>query len=138
MSENQKIIYDLLKEVRKKQDEAAKELVQQSTCLGNLELDTKDMKKDIADLKDDMAHHIARTDGVEHMVTILKDLHEDNKDKIEVLEKALKNETSIITELKNEHLVNNRVKSYFKKNIIWILSVISALIGIGTKIIGLW
>lgn len=145
MDENQKIIYDLLKEMRADQKEQIRqlsshgeELIHQKTSIEKIQSDSSEMKSDVRDLKDNMAEHMRRTDGVEQMVVILQELHTDNQKRIEELEEDSKKKDEIIRELKTTNLVNTRVKTWIKDNIKWFVTIVATLVGIATKIIGLW
>ena len=66
--DDNKMIYDLLKEVREDQKKQGDELQEQSKCL--------------LIVQGDLKYHIRRTD-------ILEDLHKDNQKKIELSEKRI-------------------------------------------------
>ena len=108
MSDN-KIIYDLLKEVREDQKKQGDELKEQSKCLVSVQGDLK--------------YHIRRTD-------ILEKLHKDNQHKIELSEKR-------IDKLEEPAKVNSYLSEkwkYWTAGIVLISTVVTLI----TKIKGLW
>ena len=87
-----KIIYDLLKEVRDDQKEYNGILTKQSITLDSF-------NKEIVQIKEDLKYHIERTD-------MLSDLHEDNARQIEInkneLEESIR-KTQILDDLLREY-----------------------------------
>ena len=108
MDEN-KMIYDLLKEVRENQKKHGEELQEQSKCLVSVQHDLK--------------YHIKRTD-------LLEDLHKDNQSKIEQGQKRL-------DKLEEPGKVSQYLSKKWKFWTIGIVLVSSAITLI-SKIKGLW
>lgn len=124
---DEKMLYDLLKEVRddqKKHGEIlgkhGEELAKQSVCMKNVQKDVGEMKKTVAKNTEDVEKHIYRTD-------MLEELHKDNQTRIS------QNEERII---KLEEPV--KAKQWFKENLKWVLTVAALSATLITKIMGLW
>ena len=118
MADN-KIIYDLLKEMRedqkhqgKKQVEQGEELVKQRVCLDNVQGNIKKIHQDVAENKEDWRTHMKRTD-------VLEQLHQDNQRRIDELEVKSKKKDERISKLEKPAIA----KAWLKENLKWILTV---------------
>lgn len=152
MDENQKIIYDLLKEVRGDQKKDSKKLERVDTSVSEMQQQQKHMRQDLEAVKDEtstntrhMGEHMARTEIAEQGLKILTELHVDNQKRIELLEADSKKKDAIIAEMKQTKAVENAVaegksdlKQKFKDNLKWIIGIGAGITTIITKWLGLW
>jgi hypothetical protein len=152
MDENQKIIYDLLKEVRGDQKKDSKRIERVDTCVSEMQLQQKQMRNDIEDVKKEtstntrhMGEHMARTEIAEQGLKLLTDLHMDNQKRIELLEADSKKKDEVIAHLKEKDKIEDAVaktessvKQKIKDNIKWIIGIGAGITTIVTKWLGLW
>lgn len=131
---NEKMLYDLLKEVREDQKKHGdmlgrhgEELAKQSVCIDNIQKDVGDMKKDIARNTDDVAEHMSRTDIAERNLQMLQELHKDNQKRIAQNQDRIK---------KLEEPV--KAKEWLGSNFKWMITVLTLVAGLVTKILDLW
>lgn len=121
------MLYDLLKEVREDQKKHGEELAKQSVSLVNLSSEQKEIKKDLK-------YHIKRTDEVQESNRMLTELHQDNQKKIEQNETRIK----LLEEPVKEKKVIEKYKDKIKGNWKFWLGIVGAVVGIASKIAGLW
>jgi glutamate synthase domain-containing protein 1 len=133
MADN-KLIYDLLKEMREdqkqqgeKQSEQGEELVKQRVCLDNVRKDIKKIQEDVAENKEDWRTHMKRTD-------VLEQLHKDNQKRIEELEVQSKKKDERIRKLERPVIA----KAWLKENVKWVLTISALGAGLVTKILEWW
>lgn len=120
---DEKIIYDLLKEVRADQKRHSEELAKQSSYLDKMDRDLERLKDVTEKNTKDIEEHIRRTD-------LLEDLHKLNEGKIELNNQRL----AILEE-------PVKAKAWIKKNLLSLSSTAAALSAIAAliaKIKGLW
>ena len=129
-----KIILDLLQELKNDQKEHGKitqsqagELVRLTVCLENLELDTGDIKKDISEIKTDVAYHIHRTD-------ILEQLHLDNQKRIEKLEKEAHDEQARLQKLEEP----GKAKAWLRENYLTTTGIVIAGLTVASMLLRLF
>lgn len=152
MDENQKIIYDLLKEVRGDQKKDSQRIERVDVSISEMQIQQKQMRHDLEDVKHEtttntrhMGEHMARTELAEQGLKMLTDLHKDNQKRIEMLETDAKKKDQAIIEIQRKRDLKEasdkgakNFKNTIKKNITWIITVVAALVGVISKLMGLW
>lgn len=108
-----KLMLDLLKEVRVDQKKQGEEQTKQGVCLNILQKDCSEMKTTIAKNTANLAEHMSRT-------VRLEEKDEDKQERLEKLEEGPK------------------AKAWFKKNIKNLLIILGAAATVISKIAGLW
>jgi len=122
-----KMVYELLKEVRDDVKKHGEHLATQGVCILNIE---KNVNKNTKDLE----YHITRTNEVQRSNDLLTDLHLDNQ-------KRITNNEKKIDKLEEPGKVEEYLsKVWIKKSgkVIGVLTIVSLIAGIITKIIGYW
>lgn len=118
-----KIIYELLKEVRKSQQEQGEKIVKQGVSLENVEKLLDDLKKITDENTENVAYHIHRTDLLEREHSKVMDVLNSVCKRVDVLEEPIK------------------AKAWFKRKYVSIISVVTAilsLIALVSRILGMW
>ena len=138
MKESEKILYDLLKEVREDQKKNSENITRTVSSVERMESDLESVKTETTANTKHMGEHMRRTDGVERSVNMLTDLHKDNQKRIELLEGDSKKKDKLIQDLKIKEAVEKNTKSWLKDNIKWILGIVATIVTIVSKIMGLW
>jgi chromosome segregation ATPase len=113
------LIFDLLKEVREDQKEQGKELAKQSGYLVSMDSDVKELKQTVSVNTKDIAHHIARTDG-------LQTLHEDNKKRIDQADQMIAMMNNRIDKLEEP----KKALAWVKAHLVTIASVLTAILSL--------
>ncbi len=131
MKESEKILFDLLKEVREDQKKDSKKIAKTETCVDKMKDDLEEVKVETAANTRHMGKHMYRTD-------LLEKLYTDSIKRIELLEEDSKKKDSEIQDLKTEKAVNIKSKAWVKDNIKWLLTTATLVVGIVSKVMGLW
>jgi len=121
--DDQKILFDLLKEVREDQKEHGKELAKQSAYLVSMDSDVKELKETVFVNTKDIAHHIARTDG-------LQTLHEDNKKRIDQADQMIVLVQSRIDKLEEP----KKALAWVKAHLVTIASILTAILSLAALV----
>jgi chromosome segregation ATPase len=119
-----KIVFELLKEVREDQKKHGIELAKQTADLDNLKQDVRELKTDVSQNTDDLAHHIRRTD-------LLQELHRDNQDAIQKSEQKIEENEARLDKLEEPV----KAKEWIKTHIVTISAVVTALASIAAFLI---
>lgn len=141
MDENQKIIYDLLTEVRRDQKKDSEKIAETQVCVtevrNKLELVEQHVDRNAESLKNNTAsldEHIARTEVAEKSLEILKELHKDNQKRIEMLEEKRVESDRALAELGFE----KRARTWLKENFKYWLAIAGLAATLISKMAGLW
>ena len=121
--DDQKILFDLLKEVREDQKEHGKELAKQSAYLVSMDSDVKELKETVFVNTKDIAHHISRTDG-------LQTLHEDNKKRIDQADQMITMVQSRIDKLEEP----KKALAWVKAHLVTIASILTAILSLAALV----
>jgi len=138
MDDDQKIIYDLLTEVRNDQKKDSKRIQKTETCVSNMQGELAEVKRETKLNTKHMGEHMNRTALTEESNRLLRELHQDNQKRIEALEDSDKKKAEEISSLKEAKQVDEKVKHWFKDNLKYWLAITSLTVGLITKAIGLW
>lgn len=127
MDKYQKLIYDLLQEVREDQKEDSAKIAETAICVSDMKprLERVENKTDIN--TKNLGEHMSRTDIAEESIGMLKDLYEDNQKRIAALEDDNK-----------KKIAKEEAKSWLKKNLKYWLTIATIVAALASKIAGLW
>ena len=148
MDESQKIIYDLLKDVREDQKKDSKKIHDTAERVAGLEPRVAKIEEETEKNRVGLDKHMSRTEIAEEGLAILKDLHADNQkrikaneQRIQMLEDDNKKKDKEILDLKTQKQVDESVKTTLKdmkENWKYWLTIASLTVGLITKVLGLW
>lgn len=131
MDESQKIILDLLQEVRREQKKDSEKILKTDLCVNHIKSNVSELKKDLSKVKEEtivntahMGEHMTRTEVAEKNLELLKNLYKDNQKRIISLE--------------NKNKIDEKIKHWFKDNLKYWLTIGVLMVGLITKISGLW
>ena len=141
MDENQKIIYDLLTEVRQDQKKDSVSIAETKACVKHVQSKLDEVEKhvdrnskNLAKNTEDVAEHISRTELAERSIKALTDLHQDNQKRIQNLEEDSKKKDKALEELG----FDKKARHWLKENLKYWLAIAVLVAGLISKIAGLW
>ena len=134
MDENQKLVYDLLKEVRADQKTDSKKISATEACVSSIKDKLEEVERNTDENTKGLQKHMSRTEIAEKGLDILTDLHKDNQDRIKNLEEDSKKKAELLNNLR----VEKEAKKWLKDNLKYWLAIAVLVAGLISKMTGLW